>query len=33
VSCCLDELAGLGLPEDVLDQVLHENAARILAIT
>jgi predicted TIM-barrel fold metal-dependent hydrolase len=30
---CLDELAGLGLPEDVLDQVLHENAARILAIT
>jgi uncharacterized protein len=27
---CLDELAGLGLPDEVLRQVLHDNAARIL---
>src|SRR6266581_2842008 len=26
---CLDELAGLGLPDEVLRQVLHDNAARI----
>jgi predicted TIM-barrel fold metal-dependent hydrolase len=30
---CLDELAGLGLPEDVLDTVLRENAARILGLS
>ncbi len=30
---CLAELAGLGLPADVLDKVLHENAARILGLT
>jgi len=29
---CLDELAGLGLPDDVLAKVLHENAARILRV-
>jgi uncharacterized protein len=29
---CLDELAGLGLPDEVLRQVLHENAARILRL-
>ncbi len=29
---CLDELAGLGLPDDVLAKVLHENAARILRL-
>jgi predicted TIM-barrel fold metal-dependent hydrolase len=29
---CLDELAGLGLPDDVLRQVLHDNAARILRL-
>ena len=27
---CLDELAGLGLPDEVLAKVLRENAARIL---
>jgi uncharacterized protein len=27
---CLAELEGLGLPDEVLGQVLHENAARIL---
>ncbi len=30
---CLDELAGLGLPEDVLDTVLRGNAARILGLS
>jgi hypothetical protein len=30
---CLDELAGLGLPDEVLRQVLHDNAARILRLT
>jgi len=30
---CLAELDGLGLPADVLDKVLHENAARILGLT
>jgi predicted TIM-barrel fold metal-dependent hydrolase len=29
---CLDELAGLGLPDEVLAQVLHDNAARILRL-
>jgi len=29
---CLDELAGLGLPDEVLRQVLHDNAARILRL-
>jgi uncharacterized protein len=29
---CLDELAGLGLPDEVLRQVLHDNAARILSL-
>jgi hypothetical protein len=29
---CLDELAGLGLPDDVLAKVLHDNAARILRL-
>jgi uncharacterized protein len=29
---CLDELAGLGLPDEVLRQVLHGNAARILRL-
>jgi len=29
---CLDELAGLGLPDEVLAKVLHENAARILRL-
>jgi uncharacterized protein len=29
---CLDELAGLDLPDEVLRQVLHENAARILRL-
>jgi len=29
---CLDELAGLGLPDEVLAKVLHENAARILSL-
>jgi predicted TIM-barrel fold metal-dependent hydrolase len=29
---CLDELAGLGLPDEVLRQVLCENAARILRL-
>ena len=29
---CLDELAGLGLPDDVLAKVLRENAARILRV-
>jgi uncharacterized protein len=29
---CLDELAGLGLPDEVLRQVLHDNAARILGL-
>jgi uncharacterized protein len=30
---CLDELAGLGLPDDVLAKVLHDNAARILRLS
>jgi uncharacterized protein len=30
---CLDELDGLDLPGDVLDQVLRANAARILGLT
>jgi hypothetical protein len=29
---CLDELAGLGLPDEVLRQLLHDNAARILRL-
>ena len=29
---CLDELAGLGLPDEVLAKVLRENAARILRL-
>jgi len=29
---CLDELAGLGLPDEALRQVLHDNAARILRL-
>jgi len=29
---CLDELAALGLPDEVLRQVLHDNAARILSL-
>jgi predicted TIM-barrel fold metal-dependent hydrolase len=29
---CLDELAGLGLPDEVLAKVLHQNAARILRL-
>jgi predicted TIM-barrel fold metal-dependent hydrolase len=29
---CLDELAGLDLPDEVLAQVLHDNAARILRL-
>jgi len=29
---CLDELAALGLPDEVLRQVLHDNAARILRL-
>jgi predicted TIM-barrel fold metal-dependent hydrolase len=29
---CLDELAGLGLPDEVLAKVLHENAAGILRL-
>ncbi len=29
---CLDELAGLGRPDEVLAQVLHDNAARILRL-
>ena len=29
---CLDELAGLGLPDEVLRQVLRDNAARILRL-
>src|SRR5947207_162945 len=29
---CLDELAGLGLPDDVLARVLHQNATRILGL-
>ncbi|MGE5286324.1 MAG: amidohydrolase family protein [Micromonosporaceae bacterium] len=29
---CLAELENLGLPDDVLDQVLHANAARILGL-
>ena len=29
---CLDELANLGLPDEVLRQVLHDNAARILRL-
>src|SRR6516225_10582251 len=29
---CLDELAGLGLPDEVLTKVIHENAARILRL-
>ena len=29
---CLDELAALGLPDEVLAQVLHDNAARILRL-
>jgi uncharacterized protein len=29
---CLDELTGLGLPDEVLAKVLHENAARILRL-
>jgi len=29
---CLDELAGLGLPDEALRQVLHDNAARILSL-
>ena len=29
---CLDELAGLGLPDEVLAKVLHENAAGILGL-
>jgi predicted TIM-barrel fold metal-dependent hydrolase len=29
---CLDELADLGLPDEVLAKVLHENAARILRL-
>jgi predicted TIM-barrel fold metal-dependent hydrolase len=29
---CLAELDGLGLPADVLDKVLHDNAARILGL-
>ena len=29
---CLDELAGLGLPDEVLRQVLHDNAARVLGL-
>jgi uncharacterized protein len=29
---CLDELAGLDLPADVTDAVLHQNAARILGL-
>jgi hypothetical protein len=30
---CLPELEGLGLAQDVLDKVLHVNAARILRLT
>ena len=30
---CLDELDALGLPADVLDTLLHENAARVLGLT
>jgi predicted TIM-barrel fold metal-dependent hydrolase len=30
---CLDELAGLGLPDEALRQVLHDNAARILRLS
>jgi uncharacterized protein len=30
---CLGELTGLGLPADVMDQVLYGNAARILGLT
>ena len=29
---CLDELSGLGLPDEVLAKVLHENSARILRL-
>jgi predicted TIM-barrel fold metal-dependent hydrolase len=29
---CLSELTALGLPADVLDTVLHDNAARILGL-
>jgi uncharacterized protein len=29
---CLDELAGLGLPDEVVAKVLHDNAARILRL-
>jgi uncharacterized protein len=29
---CLTEFAGLGLPDDVMTQVLHDNAARILRL-
>ena len=29
---CLSELTALGLPADVLDTVLHGNAARILGL-
>ncbi len=30
---CLAELDGLGLPDDVLGKLLHQNAARILRLT
>ena len=29
---CLAELEGLGLPDEVLAKVVHENAARILRL-
>jgi predicted TIM-barrel fold metal-dependent hydrolase len=29
---CLAEFADLGLPDDVMDKVLHGNAARILGL-